>query len=208
MADEPAYLRIANYRRYQHYRERRPPWVKQYRDFWTDYDLSIQKSATRLLALFLISYASEFKNELIPCNFFEISRRASLSKYHVEFGVEALNDAGFLEIVASTALAPCKQNARPLSTEDRERERKPPLTPPSEIGGILSELGEVNEKRLALVIDGLPKKDHRGEAVALVDWALAKGIETKDVVSRYRNWLKKAPDRLQEVAYPRSEEPV
>lgn len=133
MPNANRFIRIENYRRYQHYKERRPPWVKQHRDFWTDYDMCIQNPSTRLVALFLISYASEFPNELIPYNISELSRRSSVNRKVVERAIDNLVKASFLAITtkndASRALAGRKQNARPLSTEVEVEVRAKALTP-------------------------------------------------------------------------------
>lgn len=135
MADE-RFLRIDKYAQYQHYKERTPPWVKQHRSFWTNYGMCQQSATTRLLALFLISYASEFKECVIPCNILTISRRIGLSKVTVKKGLEALIQAKFLVECASPELAECYLP----STEDRDR-------------------GQRTEEEKALLVASYPAKE-------------------------------------------------
>lgn len=124
------FIRIVNYEDYQHYKDRNPPWVKQHKRFWNNSSISCERTSTRLLALFLISYASEFENALIPCNFREISRRANLNTAQVRTGVEALCQIGFLSLFASTTLASGKHSAKPLVTEEQSKEAKASLKKP------------------------------------------------------------------------------
>lgn len=76
------------------------------------------------------------------------------------------------------------------------------------VSGLLTDLGPVSPERIERLIAAYPDKDHYGEAVAMVDWTLSKGIERKDVAGAYRKWLQKAPKIEREVPYPRSSEPV
>ena len=120
------FLLIPNLERYQHYKERKPPWVKLYRDFWTDFDMSVQIASTRLLFLFLVCYASEFKDGAIVYHIREISRRSSLDKRTVTQGLEKLISSGFVEMKTRRTLASRKQNALPLvqSTEKEKEKNK------------------------------------------------------------------------------------
>jgi hypothetical protein len=126
------FLRITNYEKYQHYADRNPVWVKQHRSFWNNSTISLQKTSTRLLALFLISYASEYENGLIPDSVTEISRRSNLNKAQVQYGLESLISSGFLERAASTGLANGYKKAKPLDKRDIEIEKNPPVVPPGD----------------------------------------------------------------------------
>lgn len=57
---------------------------------------------------------------------------------------------------------------------------------------ILSQLGDVNEERLARLVQGFPGVNYQAEAAKLVDWCAEKNVTTKDVHARFRNWLGKA----------------
>lgn len=96
-------LRLA--RSYQHYKDRQPPWVKQYRDFWTSYELRRLSKSTRLLASFLPSFEAEFdespddNGELgrwFPEDIREIASRAALTPAEVKKGIEELETVSFV----------------------------------------------------------------------------------------------------------------
>lgn len=51
------YLRIVEWARHQHYKKRRPPWIKLYRDLLSDYEFSKLSAGARwhLIGLFLLA---------------------------------------------------------------------------------------------------------------------------------------------------------
>lgn len=108
------HLKVANFKRFQSAdivkkSEGRPPWVKQWREFWMDYELSGLRADVRLLALFLVSFASEFLKEFpgddemgtFPNDIQAISRRVSLPASSVRKGVATLTQMGFLVAIDS-----------------------------------------------------------------------------------------------------------
>lgn len=58
------YLSVCNLGKYQHYKQRNPPWVKMYREVWTDYTLRACSVSERLLFLGLTTLGMELKNEI------------------------------------------------------------------------------------------------------------------------------------------------
>lgn len=59
------FFRIRNFEKFQHYADRRPPWIKLYRDLWADprfFDLS---EADRYLLISLFVLASQHDNKVI-----------------------------------------------------------------------------------------------------------------------------------------------
>jgi hypothetical protein len=58
------YLEIRNWSRYQHYKDRRPPWVKLHVDVLTDEKLTALDVPTRLLALLLLAVAANRDNKI------------------------------------------------------------------------------------------------------------------------------------------------
>lgn len=71
------YLRVKNLDRYQHYKDRNPPWVKLHRDFLSDYELRQCSVQSRLLFACCLILASETDN-LIPNDVIYISQRIGM----------------------------------------------------------------------------------------------------------------------------------
>ncbi len=58
------YLSVTNLTKFQHYKHRNPPWIKLYREFWTDYTLRSLSVNARLLFIGLTSLAMELENKI------------------------------------------------------------------------------------------------------------------------------------------------
>ncbi len=63
MAD---YLTIKNFSKFQRYKDRRPPWIKLYRDILDDMEIMSLSAEQFKLLVSLWLMASEFDNALIP----------------------------------------------------------------------------------------------------------------------------------------------
>jgi hypothetical protein len=127
---------VRNYERYQHYKNRRPPWVKLHRDLWFDQKFYSLSSLSKLYVIGFFTLASENDNR-IPLDIAWIHSRLGIDK---KPDFKELFDSGFIEEIpenASKVLAPCKQNAIPEGEEERETEKEgdidaaPAATPPS-----------------------------------------------------------------------------
>lgn len=109
------YLQVKNFEKFQHYKDRRPPWIKLYRDLWSDPEFF---SLTETERYFLISFfmiASQNENR-IPDNPDWLKREMATKK---AIPVERLLQAGWLKLVeqdASNVLAERKQSdSEPLA---------------------------------------------------------------------------------------------
>lgn len=120
-------MKIKNWERFQHYRGRRPLWIKLYRDLLDDHEWHLLDpfSAKTLVSLWLI--ASENDGELpdVPT----LAFRLRVSEQKVMTALANLNH--WIEHDASTMLAPCYQDAsKPLAdcyqdaSLDKRREEK------------------------------------------------------------------------------------
>jgi hypothetical protein len=131
-----SHYRIIEWNRYQHYKDRDPPWIKLHRDLLTSQTWVTLSDASRVLAIASMLVAAGTDNK-IPTNPEFMKRRAYMNK--VDFA--PLVEAGFLELVndvnavadASTMLA---DDSNPLANDtecysesekrrDREEERRP-----------------------------------------------------------------------------------
>jgi hypothetical protein len=135
MAPRPKYLVITKAGDYQHYRTRRPPWVKLHRRILDDKKLSHLPPAVRWLFLGLVILTSEEENRALLYDELaqiEIKRRLNLSKLEVERGINVLQNKGFIQFVsASKAQAFCTA----LRAERRGTEEEKKTSYPSRVSG-------------------------------------------------------------------------
>jgi hypothetical protein len=111
------YIRILNWEKMQHYKDRNPPWIKLHRELLTSETWVSSSNDDRVLAIAIMMLAADTGN-LIPANPRYIQRRAYLDTLPDLSGLIALN---FIEIIeknddASTALA----SARPETETETE----------------------------------------------------------------------------------------
>ena len=62
------YLRVKNWEKFQHYKDRTPPWIKLYRDLLNDYEFSCLQDASKahLMLIWLLAFshaASDFEGD-------------------------------------------------------------------------------------------------------------------------------------------------
>lgn len=97
----PAQLSFRNWRRYQHYTDRKPPWIKLYTDFRTDTEHLSEQA--RLMACLLFTVAAERDNRF----------RSDERWMAVELNVSARTvRVGLAELIADGMLADADTVAR------------------------------------------------------------------------------------------------
>lgn len=112
---------------FQHYKDRKPTWIKLHRDLLDNYDFHLLPVASKALAPCLWLLASEYDDGEIPDDLSLIAFRLRMSSSDVLEALTPLIDKGFF--IASNSLADCKQDAC-LETEreteiETEKERSP-----------------------------------------------------------------------------------
>jgi hypothetical protein len=142
------YLRIRNFEKFQHYKNRNPPWIKLYGELWSDFAFFKLDDASKAHLLGLFVLASKTDNK-IP---FDISWINHEIRATVDVNIDALLASGFLESdgkPASKKLARRKQND-PLEREgEGEKSREEgeggalALAPPPEPKLTLGEFSSV-----------------------------------------------------------------
>ena len=90
-----AHYRIVEWSRYQHYKDRDPPWIKLHRDLLTSQTWVMLPDAGRALAVACMLVAAGTENR-IPADPNYLKRRAYLNK---DPDFAALVEVGFLELV-------------------------------------------------------------------------------------------------------------
>lgn len=126
------YIRVVNFEKFQHYKDRSPPWIKLYNEILDDYEFSCLQDASKLHLVLIWLIASRTNNK-IPADPEWISKKISATE---EVNLDVLVQAGFLEKIeekqlvrtpkqaASKVLATCKQNACLEREGEREREKE------------------------------------------------------------------------------------
>lgn len=109
-----------NWSSFQHYKDRKPAWIKLHRDILDNYEFHCLPVASRALAPCLWLLASEYEDGAIPANWGLIAFRLRMSEQEVESAVTPLIEKGFF--IASGALADRKQSA--CLEKEKEREKQ------------------------------------------------------------------------------------
>jgi hypothetical protein len=143
------YLAIRSWRRFQHYHDRRPPWIKVYVEMLDDIELRRLPVTTRLLWDQLLLLAARYDNA-IPKENEEIANMTRIPLEAVAKGIETLLEGGWLREVsrkppASKALAKRPRNARPETETERETNNPPTPLPK---GGLHSRQNGTSRRRV------------------------------------------------------------
>lgn len=102
-------LRVKNWTKFQHYKDRCPPWIKLATDTFQNYDFSRLSDGSKLLAICCWTIASRSKDGSVPDDFVYIKAVGCLGDMVKEKHLAELISKGFLE--RSNLLASCGQNA-------------------------------------------------------------------------------------------------
>ncbi len=105
-----------NWASFQHYKDRKPAWIKLHRVLLDDYDFACLPDASRALAPCIWLLASEYEAGNITASVAEIAFRLRMSESKLQSALTPLINSGFL--IASDMLAECYQGAIP----EKERE--------------------------------------------------------------------------------------
>lgn len=153
------YFRVVNFEKHQHYKERRPPWIKLHAEVLDDYDFLCLQDASKAHAMLIWVLASKMENR-IPYDAEFIGRKIGAT---VPVDLEALTSQGFIECSNddSKALAVPKQSAMPETETETEREK---------------ETEHATTDIRARVREALPDK-YRQDLDSLLDIALGKASE-------------------------------
>ena len=179
------FLSVKNLSKFQHYKKRSPPWIKLYRDFWTDYTLTQCGPIERLLFLGLCSLASELENT-IPADTKYLSARLNFQV--TQKMIECL----------SPMIARYADSTLTIPVLEVDSHNPDFIKPKSN--------GKDTKAQIPIPDDWLPKESHqklataRGlelniEAVHFKGKAQEKGWVTKDWDLKFKNWM------LQEIKF-------
>lgn len=125
---------VKNFKKYQHYRDRNPPWIKLYNELLDDYAFCRLPDAVKwhLIAIFLL--ASRYDNK-IPSDPKWLAAKIGAT---IPVDLPQLEAAGFIEFDqgCSKMLADCKQLALPETEREGEpkTEKKDSSAVPKKVG--------------------------------------------------------------------------
>ena len=114
-------LKPKSWEKFQHYKDRCPPWIKLHRDLLTDREFMCLPIASKAIAPLLWLLASESKDGSFDGSLDELQFRLHISKKDYEDGIKPLIDKGFF-IVSSELLADCFRIAIPEREGETETE--------------------------------------------------------------------------------------
>lgn len=120
---------VKNFERFQHYKDRAPPWIKLYNELLDDYDFGLLPDASKmhLIAIWLLASRSDNK---IPYDPTWVARRINATE---PVNLAALAQAGFIvtdqplqtmEQVAIKPLAKCLSREREEGETEKRREEE------------------------------------------------------------------------------------
>lgn len=116
-------MKIKNWERFQHYKDRNPPWIKLYHDLLDDREFfALSPPAARLLILLWLLASEDKSMQGILPNVEDIAFRLRMAEKTVQSIISELNH--WVEIDASAALAERKRLAT-SETENRVRDQRP-----------------------------------------------------------------------------------
>lgn len=136
-----SFLSLKGWERFQHYKDRDPPWVKFYRDILSSESWVLGTDASRLVQCASVLLAARYANK-IPCRYDLIKKVASLDLSERQFNdaIKHLAATNFLEIQevteqngamaqdASNLLAKCSSETEQRQSRE-EAEKKVPTEP-------------------------------------------------------------------------------
>ena len=109
---------VVHFERFQHYRDRSPPWIKLYNELLDDYGFGQLPDATKL-HLVLIWLLASRSNNCLPFDPSWIAKRIGATE---KVDLARLLSAGFIEAHDSGVLAGGAQDARPEREAETEAE--------------------------------------------------------------------------------------
>lgn len=115
------YLQVKNWSRFQHYKHRKPPWIRLYRDLLDDHEFYSLPIASKALAPMIWLLASDTVEGKIEYDLAQISFRLRMSCTDFESALKPLLDKGFVSL-ASKVIATRLQRAIPEGETERESE--------------------------------------------------------------------------------------
>lgn len=206
------YLRIINWKKFQHYKDRCPPWIKLHVKILNDRDFMMLADASKCLLMLLWVLASE-EEGLIPYDLDDITFRLRRDRLNLK-ELKHLEGKGFLEfieIIDGEALAAASGCSPETETEaykeetEGENSSEPSedsdptifLFPTNRFNTIKEEV-EIKRSKVAEWVQTFQGVDVNRELVNIRQWLTdntAKRKTKSGMFSFVSRWLSKAQDQ-------------
>lgn len=124
------YLRVINFEKFQHYKDRHPTWIKLYRDLWSDQRFTRLTEFERYCLVSFFMIASQNNNQ-IPFDDKWLRGEVRTVK---KLPIDSLVLAGWIEWTeqnASTVLSTRADGCAPARSRELEEKEKEPLKSPA-----------------------------------------------------------------------------
>ena len=171
------FFRIRNFEKYQHYSDRRPPWIKLYRDLWDDPRFFALDEAARYYLIGLFIIASQHENK-IPDDQRWLRAQLLTSKRIPIHDFIAAGWVEWLEHSASDVLAECyPSRARGETETEVQRQNTEIYAAYGEFGH--AKMTEAQHAKLKAKLDG----------------------NLEAYIDRFDRWLEENPSKRKRRAY-------
>lgn len=196
-------LKAKNWVKFQHYKDRCPPWIKFHKELLDDYDFQCLPLASKALAPMIWLLASESDDGTVANDAKAIAWRLRWSVEEVQAGLTPLIEKGFL-IPDSNVLADCLQDACLETETETETDIAKPLQPATQDCGRVQKASLQTDLFLKFWA-AYPKKKNRGHAEKV--WAKIKPSEhladqILQAVQRAKTSVEWLKDSGQFIPYP------
>lgn len=184
-----------NWTEFQHYKDRRPIWIKLHCQLLDDFQFHRLQVASKALAPMLWLLASEYERGEITCSPEEIAFRLRMDEEECKQALKPLIDNGFFSADEeySNLLADCYQTSIPEKRREETEKRREEHLSHSE----LAEYGKgqtsprrasarcVSDEEFEQVWDAYPKRPGNSKASALKAYTarIKAGVNPEDILS-------------------------
>lgn len=202
-------ITIANWKKHQHYKHRRPPWIKLYTDIIEEYDVEgtpkkfrAMPDDAKLTFLMLLTLASHYDGTVPNGESRWIAEHTGIDEKRVLLA--PLQEAGYIitegcasvvaSVVASniaTVIVPQSKRESTETETDGEgmqggQELKPPTSKPRRKPATIEETLTVLKAKFAPLGIDVDRERQKCEA-----WCMARNIQTLSL-QRFVNWLNRS----------------
>jgi hypothetical protein len=202
-----ARVRPKNWKTFQHYKDRSPPWIKLHKSLLDDYEFQGLPIASRALAPMLWLLASEDMEGWIDIESSKLAFRLRISQEELTTSLNPLINIGLFQSDASKPIARRKRSAMPekrrgeTQVEKSEVETEQMCAEPMALALPTNREGEevsIFESEVTEFSKLYPSVDIRAELRAMRGWLISnpKNRKTKGGMHRFINaWLSKQQNR-------------
>jgi hypothetical protein len=180
------YLRVKNWRQFQHYRDRNPPWIKLHFALLSSPDWVTLNDASRVLAIASMLIASR-NDGLVPTDSAYLRRVAYLNS---KPNFKPLIDCGFLESASNCLQLKAQADAIPeTETETEERHTSGPSQKFQD-----DDPPKVNGHSISLLLNDGSEYPVSDSTVAELE-KLYPAVDTQQTLNEIRGWSIANPSR-------------